>query len=167
MEQLWYVAQLKAGGARVAEENLLRQGFAVFSPKVQRPSRRRHRLREELGLLFPGYLFVRSAADAASWRSIGATLGVSRLVTFGQNAPSAVPCDVIEWLREQCCNLSSWTSQKLKRGDMVRVISGPFCDFMARVEKLPSRDRIYLLLEFMGRERRISIGANQVLPQAR
>ena len=165
MDEFWYVAQLKAGGARIAEENLARQGFVVFSPKMGRPVQRHRRVRDELRLLFPGYLFVRSAPHAACWRSIAGTLGVRRLVTFGANEPSTVSCDVIERIREYSSQGSGCKNAMLKAGDLIRVISGPFCDLIARIEALPGRDRIYVLLEFMGRERRISMGTNQVLPQ--
>src|SRR5687768_14691674 len=100
IDRVWYVAQLKAGAANIAEENLLRQGFEVFAPKVRRPMARNRRFREELRLLFPGYLFVRSAPQAACWRSIAGTLGVSKLVSFEQGRPSVVPSHIISWLKE-------------------------------------------------------------------
>jgi transcriptional antiterminator RfaH len=164
MDELWYVAQLKAGGARIAEANLQRQGFEVFSPKIVRTEHRKGRLRDELRLLFPGYLFVRSAARSDSWRAIGGTLGIQRLVTFGQSRPSPLPAAVVAWLKEHCGNWSNRQSM-FRKGDIVRVVSGPLSDLIARVDKVPSCDRIYVLLEFMGRERRISMSTDQLLRQ--
>ena len=164
MENLWYVAQLKPNGERLAEENLVRQGFDVFAPTLRKTTPRKDRFRDELRPLFPGYLFVRSPAQAACWRAIGGTLGIRKLVSFGEGRPSAVPAGIIEWLREHFSHTDPVASD-LRKGDLVRVISGPFCDLLARVEALPGRERIYVLLDVMGKERRVSITRKSLLPQ--
>ena len=164
MKESWYVAQLKPGSERVAEENLIRQGFDVFSPKLRRTAQRKGRFQDELRLLFPGYLFVRSPPDAACWRSIGGTLGIRKLVSFGESRPSVVPAPIIEWLKEHCSHSASSVTG-ITKGDLVRVISGPFCDLLARVDALPGRERIYVLLDFMGQERRVSIARQRLLLQ--
>lgn len=162
MDQCWYVAQLKPSGDQIAQENLVRQGFGVFSPKYRRTCRRQGRFRVELRSLFPGYLFVRSEPNPARWRAIGGTLGVSRLVSFGGNGPSAVSGDVIDMLAEHCRTAGA-DPDAVKEGDLVRVVSGPFAGLVARVEKLPIRERIWVLLDFMGQHRRISLGTEEVL----
>lgn len=162
MNQVWYVAQLKPSGDQLAQENLVRQGFSVFSPKLRGTYRRQGRFRVELRSLFPGYLFVRSAPHPEHWRSIGGTLGVSKLVSFGGSGPSTVSDDVINMLIEYCSTAGA-DLDAIKEGDLVRVISGPFSELVARVEKLPSRERIWVLLEFMGQRRRVSLGAKEVL----
>lgn len=88
---------------------------------------------------------------------------MSRLVSFGGNGPSAVPYDVVDMFIEHCGSTGA-DVDTLKEGDLVRVISGPFAELVARIEKLPSRDRICVLLDFMGQRRRISMNARQVTP---
>jgi transcriptional antiterminator RfaH len=164
LEDVWYIAQLKPRAERIAEQNLLRQGFRVFAPKIQRTFRRKGKFRTELQAIFPGYLLVRSSSHAARWRAIGSTAGVRRLVTFGENGPAALPAHVVDTLKAHYGDPGSRGDSHPRKGDAVRVISGPFSDFVARVEMLPAKDRICVLLDVMGQHTRVSMAILNVIP---
>src|SRR3569833_1922568 len=87
-EPVWCVAQVKPNAEGTAERNLLRQGFDVFVPQVARPARHQGRFRDQKKPLFPGYLFVGILPSLGRWRAISSTLGVARLVAFGNDGPS-------------------------------------------------------------------------------
>jgi transcriptional antiterminator RfaH len=45
--------------------------------------------------------------------------------------------------------------QKLKKGDQVNVLKGPFANFIATIETYDTDQRIYILMDLMGRKTRI------------
>ena len=59
----WYVIQTKPRQESVAIENLERQGYAAYCPKMAQAKRRRQRQRWQKVIepLFPRYLFVQLA----------------------------------------------------------------------------------------------------------
>lgn len=164
MKNVWYVAQLKPRAEHIAERNLLRQGFRTFAPKIRRTCRRKGQFRDELQPIFPGYLFVQSSSHPARWRAIGSTLGVSRLISFGANDPAALPAHVVKALQTHYSDVRASSDPSPKEGDVVRVTSGPFTDFVARVEMVPAKDRICLLLDVIGQRTRVSMAVHSVLP---
>ena len=46
--------------------------------------------------------------------------------------------------------------QKLKKGDQVKVLTGPFANFIATVEKYETDQRIWILMDLMGRKTKIT-----------
>ena len=53
--------------------------------------------------------------------------------------------------------------KKLKKGDQVRVLTGPFADFIATVEKYESDQRIWILMDLMGRETKIQTPSDNLI----
>jgi transcriptional antiterminator RfaH len=160
--EVWCLAQVKPNAESTAERNLLRQGFDVFAPKALHTGRLHGRFRSQNRALFPGYLFVNLFSDFSRWRSISSTLGVSRLVSFGNDHPSVVPSEIVDILRRRCNDPEAIPTDGLSEGDSVRIIAGPFADFVGSIESLPSTQRIWILLDIMGRARRISISARDL-----
>ena len=72
----WYLVQFKPNSHRIAERNLLRQGFDVFLPMQKITKRNATRFVNDLRPVFPGYLFVHLCASAGPWRTVNATYGV-------------------------------------------------------------------------------------------
>ncbi len=54
----WYLIQFKPNSHRLAERNLLRQGFETFLPMQEVTRRKASRFVNDLRPLFPGYMFV-------------------------------------------------------------------------------------------------------------
>jgi transcriptional antiterminator RfaH len=152
----WYLVQLKPGGFDRARRNLDRLGFASFMPMRWETRRRSGRMIESLRPLFPGYLFVLFRPGEARWRIINSTYGVARIVCLEGGRPTAVPEGLMRSL-QAACNADGVMHQPeaLCPGRAVRVIRGPFAGFPARIEAMPDRERVLILLEMMGR----SVGA--------
>lgn len=144
----WYLVRLKPGGLARAEANLARQDILSFCPQRLRTERRRGRLITAVRPLFPGYLFIAPPVTGANWRSVNATYGVANVVCLEPGRPARVPADLVAAL------LASDASEEppaFTPGDGVRVVLGPFADLLARVEAVPEKDRIVVLLDMMGR----------------
>ena len=54
--------------------------------------------------------------------------------------------------------------QKLKKGDQVKVLNGPFANFIATVETYESAQRVWVLMDLMGRKSKIQTQADAVQP---
>src|SRR6056297_1227974 len=155
----WYLARLKPCGLRRAKDNLARQGVTFYCPMRNRTQREKGRLVTALRPLFPGYLFIRVPEGTSSWRSINATYGVSQVVCLEPGRPSRVPTGIMAALLASDTEGSEADSASLfVPGDEVRVVVGPFADLVARVEAAPEKDRIFVLLDMMGRTVRTQLG---------
>lgn len=154
----WHLVQLRPNGHALAERNLARQGFATFLPRHRATVRRSGRFVTELRPLFPGYIFVATHPGSAPWRKINSTLGVSRVVSFGGGQPRAVPHSLVAGLMARCDAAGELVELgQFAAGDAVEVRAGPFADFVATVEQVDPGRRVWVLLELMGRETRISL----------
>ena len=162
--QNWYLVQFKPNSHAIAVRNLHRQGFETFLPMLETTTRRADRFVTSMKPLFPGYMFVSLETASAPWRKINSTLGVSRIVTFS-DVPKPVPFGLIKALKEKSeKNASSETVLKFSKGDTVLVNSGPFADFITKIETIDAQQRIWVLMEIMGRETRVQMGPDQLEP---
>ena len=164
IETTWYVAQLKPNAQGLATTHLRRQGFEVFHP-VRRVTRRAGgAFRAALRPLFPGYLFVGAAEQAPPLSRVNATRGVGRLVSFGA-MPSPLPAQLVAGLRARCDGAGVLGEMDtLGAGDRVRLLSGPFADYVARVETLEEGRRLWAVLEAARNPTRVHILASEVEP---
>ncbi len=158
----WFLAQFKPNSHQIALRNLKRQGFETFLPMHEETSRAGGRFVARLRPLFPGYLFVAFDMTRGQWRAVNSTYGLSRLVCFG-NRPQPVPCALVEELSRRCDETGRLRPQTAFRpGDRVAVAGGPFAQFAARIERIATDRRVWILLEFMGGETRLDLPSEQL-----
>jgi transcriptional antiterminator RfaH len=50
----------------------------------------------------------------------------------------------------------------LKPGNQVRIASGPFADFVATIDDIAPDRRVWVLMEIMGGQTRVAVGADQL-----
>lgn len=160
----WYLVQVKPNCQRIAQRNLDRQGFVTFLPQHEVTRRIRNRFRVETRPLFPGYLFVAFTMGRGGWRAVNSTHGVTRLVGFG-GTPAEVPGPLVAGLMARCDasgRLSGGSDPK--PGDAVRIVAGPFTDFVARVQDIDAERRVCVLLDLMGRTTRAVLRGEDLRP---
>lgn len=162
MAEDWFLVQFKPNSHRLAERNLKRQGFETFLPLQMITRRQNDRFVSETRPLFPGYLFIRLAPEAAPWRKINSTYGVSRIVSF-RDIPSPVPNGLVAALLSRCDpDGRIQIATNVAAGDKVTVIDGPFAEFVGTVETIDAEKRLWLLLDFMGQSTRIRVNLSQI-----
>jgi transcriptional antiterminator RfaH len=84
---------------------------------------------------------------------------ITRLVSFGKE-PASVPLEIMSQLLLRCDQEGKLIPPKLlSPGDKVKLASGPFADFTATVEKIAPNQRIWVLMEIMGGQKRIAVPA--------
>lgn len=148
-EKNWYLIYSKPRQEQLACENLTRQAYTVYLPRIIQIQNRRHAGRdsETIAPMFPRYLFIHLNKSTDNWAPIRSTIGVSGLVQFGQyNA--VVPDELIRTL-QSACN-SEGVHESIKKefqiGEKVRIIHGIARDYEGVIHSTRSSERIELLL---------------------
>lgn len=158
----WFLAQLKPNCANVADKNLKRQGFKTFLPMEEETHQRNGKFVTAMRPLFPGYLFVVFDVARGLWRTVNSTYGITRLVSFGKE-PTAVPLDLVLQLMLRCdAKRKLLLPELLRPGDQVTLTKGPFANFVAEVEKIAPDRRVWVLMDIMGGQTRVAVGADQL-----
>src|SRR5262249_50574493 len=102
--------------------------------------------------LFPRYLFVILDLDRDRWLSVRSTIGVSRLLTHRDGRPIPVPNGIVESVLGWTTGNLTHFDRGLVKGQRVRILTGPFSDFVGTLERLDDSGRVRVLLELMGTE---------------
>ncbi len=153
----WHLVHTKVRQERCAKENLERQGLTCFMPEVRTERLRRGALTVLDEPLFPRYLFIRvdSGLESRGWGVVRSTLGVSRLVTFG-NQPAKVSDALVCAIRLQAEDATA-PRPYFEFGEPLRVTEGPFAGLDAVCQMADAQGRVMLLLEILSRPVRLSI----------
>ena len=158
----WLVAQTKPNGCFLAKINLERQGFKTFLPLLPTTVRKGKRFITERRPLFQGYIFVRSSLSSYDWRPINNTKGISRLLNK-YNYPQFIGDEFITCLKQRCDENDIIVSENIMHvGKKVKLIEGPFTDFIGTIEKMHPSNRLTLLFEYMGQLAKTNVGFAQV-----
>jgi transcriptional antiterminator RfaH len=155
MTKEWFILQFKSNSHHLAAKNLNRQGFETFLPLYDTTSRRLSQFMNTSKPLFPGYMFIRFDRAKSEWHKINNTYGVSRLITSNSILKS-IPAAFVDHLMKRYDSSGKLLPiQKLKKGDQAIVLTGPFADFIATIEKYEADHRVWVLIDLMGRKTKI------------
>lgn len=158
MTAQWFLVHAQTGREFLAEEHLRRQGYETFTPASFRAIRHARKIRNVRCAYFPGYLFVSLDLGRDRWSPINGTVGVIRILC-ANNRPIAAPGGLVESLIAACDPDGVLElARDLQPGQAVRMIRGPFADQLGAVERLPSADRVRVLLTIMSRAVAVEVG---------
>jgi transcriptional antiterminator RfaH len=141
--------------------NLLSEtGFTVYAPKLREQRLIRGPRTNVISALFPGYAFVRIALQ---WHAAVWCPGVVRLAMDGLR-PAKVPETVIEDIRdrERGGIIIELPWRGPKKGDPVRIFSGPFRGHLAIYAGMSGHERVTILLEILGGQQPVTLTERDV-----
>lgn len=158
----WYLIHTKIRQERVALENLERQGFACFLPLIRAEKLRRGALQVVQEPLFPRYLFIRlgTELESQSWAPIRSTVGVSRLVTFGQT-PAKIEDELIAQLQVKT-DSAEVQLRHFEPGEQVVVTDGPFVGVEAIYQMADAEGRVMVLLNILSKQVKMSVPPDSI-----
>ncbi len=117
--------------------------------------------------LFPGYLFAKFDYPDCH-RAVRSAHGITRIVHFGDEIPT-LPAGAIELLRQHhdagqaCITLVP----EFEVGETVKITAGSLAGLEAVVTRfIPTRERVQVLLDFLGRQIQAELSLEAVLPSA-
>jgi transcriptional antiterminator RfaH len=164
MPKEWFVLQFKPNSHYQATKNLNRQEFETFLPLHDITLRKASRFVTITKPLFPGYMFVSFDKADTKWHKINNTYGVSRLLTYNSTLKSISSTFVDNLMKRYDSSGKLIPILKMRKGDKVKILEGPFANFIAQVEKYETEQRIWVLMDLMGRKTKIQTPSNAVKP---
>jgi transcriptional antiterminator RfaH len=107
--------------------------------------------------LFPRYLFIRlgTGLESQSWAPIRSTVGVSRLVTFGQT-PAKIEDELIAQLQVKTDSVELQL-RHFEAGEQVVVTEGPFVGVEAIYQMADAEGRVMVLLNILSKQVKMSV----------
>ena len=156
----WYLIYTKPRGENLAKEHLERQGYDVYLPLIFAKKKQNQRTVKLIEPMFARYLFICLSDQSDDWRPIRSTIGVSKLVRFGDNH-AKVPSKLIDDLRENenTDGYHDYPEKEINLGDNVLITEGPFEGYKASLFSRNSDERVVVLLNIA--EKHIKLQINQ------
>jgi transcriptional antiterminator RfaH len=147
----WTAAQLEPNRERIALHLLTQERFTVYAPRLRLRRTVRGRREDREAPLFPGYCFVWIELQ---WHRARWCPGVVRLIMEGVR-PAKVSDAVIEEIRgRERDGAIELPKRRLKPGDPVRLLAGPFRGHLAIYAGMSAHERVAVLLQILGGQQR-------------
>ncbi len=170
-QKRWYIVHTYSGHENKVKVNLekrieyMNMGEKIF--RVEVPQKTVTQIKggkkqEKEEKIFPGYVLVEMIMDEDSWYVVRHTAGVTKFVGSAKRPIPARDSEI-----KKIINRSSSQSQKIeldvKAGDKVRIISGPFADFIADIlEVYPDKSKLRANVSIFGRETPVELEYKQI-----
>lgn len=172
MAKAWYAVHTIAGHENKVRDVLTRRAqvegfwdqdlFQILIPTEQELSTRSGKRVLVDKKVFPGYILVQMNLTDDVFKLVKSTSGVTGFVSSG-NRP--VPLEDHE-VRRIMTNLETSKEQPkvaYNKGDIIRVIEGPFVDYTGKIEEVNAdREKLKVLINIFGRETPVELDFTQV-----
>jgi transcription elongation factor/antiterminator RfaH len=162
----WFLAHTLPKSEWKAELHLGAQGFRTFQPQIRKTIRHARQLKTVRAPLFPRYLFVILDLERDRWLSVRSTVGVSSLFSNRDGRPVPVPVGIVESLIARSEGTLTQLDSNLIKGQQVRIVLGPFADFVGTLDRLSPAGRVQVLLQMMGTVVPVALHRSALAPAA-
>ena len=176
-EPRWYIIHAYSGQEDRVKKNLEQRVstmdikdkiFQVIVPTEDEMEIKDGRRQAVPRKVFPGYILVQMAMDDESWYVVRNTPGVTGFISAeDERDKRAKPVPLEE--TEVDAILKQIESDKPRvrvgytKGQSVRIIDGPFLDFMGTVDEVyPDRTKVKVLVSFFGRDTPVELDFLQI-----
>lgn len=167
LERRWYVLHTKSRHENVVDEGLRKKSLEVFLPKIKVRSKRRDRRMMIEVPLFPGYVFIKTDLHPTAHLEVVKTVGAVKLIG-SKLGPVPVPDDTIDSLRIMVSSDQPiLTGTRLRKGDRVLVIDGPFTGVTGTFVRYRGKGRVVVNIEALGQHAGVDVDEQdiEVLPK--
>lgn len=112
--------------------------------------------------VFPGYVLVQMEMNDNSWNVVRNTPGITGFVGGG-NKPTPIAEQEVNAILKQMVEGSPQVKVGFRKGESVRVVDGPFTDFVGLVDEINmGKGKVKVLLTLFGRETSVELDFLQV-----
>jgi transcriptional antiterminator NusG len=167
----WYVVHSYSGYENKVKKNLehriesMGMGdliFRVVVPTEEEVELRDGQRKTTERRIFPGYILVEMVMTDDSWYVVRNTPGVTGFVGSA-NEPTPLRQEEVDRILKRMEAETPKVKVSLKPGHKVRIVEGPFADFMGTVEELLlDKGKVRILVSFFGRETPVELDFLQV-----
>lgn len=114
--------------------------------------------------MFPGYLFAKFVYSNQH-RAVESSHGVRGIVRFGDRLATLPDETLLALQTKASADEVITVDSSVKVGDPVQIVEGPFQGLEVVVTKvLPAKERVRVLLDFLGRSMELEVLEHKVLP---
>lgn len=170
-DRRWYVVHSYSGyenkvkrnlEQRIESMNMRDKIFQVVVPTVEEVELHDGKRRTVERRVFPGYVLVQMIMDDDSWYVVRNTPGVTGFVGIG-NRPTPLSQEEVDRILKRIQAQAPKIRVSFRVGQKVRIIDGPFTDFVGTVDEVDeSKGKVKVLVSFFGRETPIELDFLQV-----
>ena len=173
----WYIVHTYSGQedrvkrnleTRIDSMDVKDKIFKVVVPTEEEIEMKEGKRKSVQRKIFPGYILVLMIMDEASWRVVRETPGVTGFVSSEderERRQRPVPLE-----EQEVAHILSRMEEPTPRikvglapGQMVRITSGPFAEFMGSVDTVDEdKGKVRVLVSFFGRETPVELDFLQV-----
>lgn len=112
--------------------------------------------------IFPGYILVKMVMDDDSWLLVRTTPGVTAFVGAGTK-PTPIAALEVEAILKFAQQKAPSFKTKFSVGEAVKIVDGPFADFLGTVQELDEeKGKVEVLVSIFGRETPVELDFLQV-----
>lgn len=165
-DKKWYVIHCYSGHERkvlhAIEQRIETMGmtdkiFDVIVPTEEEIEVKEGKRRTVEKKVFPGYLLVQMKMDEDSWYVVRNTPGVTGFVGMG-NDPTPLQDDEVKTILDRMANDQPVIKANFKIGQRVRIVDGPFNDFLGTVSAIDNdKAKVRVMVNFFGRETPVEV----------
>ena len=135
--------------------------FKIEIPKEEEIEIRGGQRRTVAKKVFPGYVLVQMQMDDDSWNVVRNTPGITGFVGSGNKPTPLSEAEVNAILKR--AEGSPQVKVGFRKGENVRVVDGPFTDFVGVVDEINvAKGKVKVLLTLFGRETSVELDFLQV-----
>jgi transcriptional antiterminator NusG len=170
-DRAWYVVHCYSGYENKVKHNLEQrietmqmqsQIFQVVVPTEDEMEVRDGKRRVIERRVFPGYILVQMILTDDSWFVVRNTPGVTGFVGMG-NEPTPLRPEEVQAIMKRMEAEAPKIKVTFKSGQKVRIIDGPFNEFIGMVDEIDmERAKVRVLVSFFGRETPVELDFLQV-----
>lgn len=167
----WYIIHVYSGHEnkvkinlekRIEHMNMSEKIFRVEVPQKTVTQVKSGRKTEKEEKIFPGYVLVEMIMDDDSWYVVRHTAGVTKFVG-SQKRPIPAKDSEIKKIIHRSQSQAVKIELDVKVGDKVRIISGPFADFIGDItEVYPDKAKLRANVSIFGRETPVELEYKQI-----
>jgi len=165
-ERRWYVIHTYSGYEQRVKTNLEHRVksmdaedkiFQVVIPTENEIEIKDGQKRTVAKKVFPGYILVEMEMTDESWNVVRNTPGVTGFVGAGTR-PIPLGEEEVKAIFDRMEAETPRIKVGFRKGESVRVVDGPFVDFIGVVDEInPEKGRVKVLVSFFGRETPVEI----------
>lgn len=167
----WYVVHAYSGHEmRVAQqlkqrvesmglEEYVREILIPTQEKIEIRAGAKQQVKEKI---FPGYLLVKMVLTDNSWLTVRTTNGITGFIGVS-NKPTPLADEEVEAIQNFMKQAAPKFKAKFSIGEAVKIIDGPFADFLGSVENIDEeKGKVKVLVSIFGRETPVELDFLQV-----
>jgi len=112
--------------------------------------------------IFPGYMLIKMIVDNDSWLAVRTTQGITSFVGVGSK-PTPLPENEVATITKFMHMAAPKYTAAFVNGDSVKIIEGPFADFIGAVDNIDEgKGKVRVLVSIFGRETPVELDFLQV-----